>query len=76
MTMNYPLLVPRILERARTMFPDKEIVTRVGEGTHRYTYHDLAGRVGRLSNALSGLSVGVGDRVGTFAWNTYRQWER
>ena len=75
MTMNYPLLVPRILERARTMFPDKEIVTRVGEGTHRYTYHDLAGRVGRLSNALSGLSVGVGDRVGTFAWNTYRHLE-
>ena len=29
--MNYPLLVPKILERARTFFPDKEIVTRVGK---------------------------------------------
>ena len=73
--MNYPLLVPKILERARTFFPDKEIVTRVGEGTHRYTYRELAGRVARLANSLSGLGVGPGDRVGTFAWNTYRHLE-
>jgi fatty-acyl-CoA synthase len=57
------------------MFPGKEIVTRVGEDTHRYTYRDLARRVARLSNALSSLGVGVGDRVGTFAWNTYRHLE-
>ncbi len=75
MTMNYPLLVPRILERAKTMFPDKEIVTHLGDGTHRYTYRDLAARVARLSNVLSGLGVGQGDRVGTFAWNTYRHLE-
>src|SRR5918999_3797455 len=75
MTMHYPLLVPRMLERARTLFPNKEIVTRVGEDTHRYTYRDLAQRVARLSNALSSLGVGAGDRVGTFAWNTYRHLE-
>ena len=75
MTMNYPLLVPRILERAKTMFPDKEIVTHLGGDTHRYTYRDLAARVARLSNVLSGLGVGQGDRVGTFAWNTYRHLE-
>jgi fatty-acyl-CoA synthase len=75
MTMRYPLFVPRILERARTLFPKKEIITRVGESTHRYTYRDLAQRVARLSNALSGLGVGAGDRVGTFAWNTYRHLE-
>ena len=75
MTMNYPLLVPRILERAQTMFPNKEIVTRLGEGVHRYTYRDLAVRVARLANSLAGLGVGRGDRVGTFAWNTYRHLE-
>ena len=75
MTMNYPLLIPRILERARLMYPQKEIVTRVGEGAHRYTYRELAGRVNRLANALSALGVGAGDRVGTFAWNTYRHLE-
>jgi fatty-acyl-CoA synthase len=73
--MNYPLLIPRILERAQVMFPRKEIVTRVGDGAHRYTYRELAGRVNRLANALSGLGVGVGDRVGTFAWNNYRHLE-
>ena len=75
MTMNYPLLVPRILERAKTMFPNKEIVTHLGDDTHRYTYRDLAFRVARLANALTGLGVGQGDRVGTFAWNTYRHLE-
>jgi acyl-CoA synthetase (AMP-forming)/AMP-acid ligase II len=75
MTMRDPLLVPRMLERARILFPNKEIITRVGEDTHRYTYRDLAQRVARLSNALSGLGVGLGDRVRTFAWNTYRHLE-
>lgn len=75
MTMPYPLLVPRMLERARTLFPNKEIITRVGEDVHCYTYRDLAQWVARLSNVLSSLGVGVGDRVGTFAWNTYRHLE-
>ena len=42
--MNYPLLIPRILERADTLFPHKEIITREGEGLHRYTYRDLTER--------------------------------
>ena len=75
MTMRYPLLVSRMLERARAIFPHKEIITRIDGGVHRYTYRDLAGRVGRLCNALAGLGVGQGDRVGTFAWNTYRHLE-
>lgn len=75
MTMSYPLLVPRILERARDLFPDQLIITRIGEGTHRYTYRDLARRVARLCSALSSLGVGTGDRVGTFAWNTHRHLE-
>ena len=73
--MDYPLLVPRLLERANTFFPDKEIITRESEVEHRYTYRDLTGRVARLSNALRGLGVREGDRVGTFGWNTYRHLE-
>ena len=75
MTMHYPLLVSNILNRARTAFPDKEIITRTENGSHRYTYRDMAARVNRLCNALSGLGVGKGDRVGTFGWNTYRHLE-
>ena len=75
MTMHYPLLVSNILNRARTAFPDKEIITRTENGTHRYTYKDMAARVNRLCNALAGLGVKPGDRVGTFGWNTYRHLE-
>ncbi|MBO19583.1 MAG: fatty-acid--CoA ligase [Chloroflexi bacterium] len=73
--MDYPLLVSRFLERASNFAPNKEIVTRVEGGTHRYTYADLMQRATLLSNALAGLGVGIGDRVGTFAWNNYRHME-
>ena len=73
--MNYQLLVPGLLDRADIYFPHKEIISREGDGVHRYTYRDLKGRVNRLSNALASLGVGKGDRVGTFGWNTYRHLE-
>jgi fatty-acyl-CoA synthase len=73
--MDYPLLVHQFLERASVFFPNKEIITREGDGVHRYTYADLANRSSRLANALAGLGVGKGDRVGTFAWNNYRHLE-
>lgn len=75
MTMRYDLLAHRILERAATQFPNKQIITRVGEDTHRCTYADLFARTARLGNALRELGIGPGDRVGTFAWNTYRHLE-
>ena len=63
MTMHYPLLVSGILNRARTSFPNKEIITRL-EGTeggvHRYTYRDMATRVNKLCNALTALGVKQG----------------
>ncbi len=75
MTMQYELLAHRILERAAAQFPGKQIITRVGDGVHRYTYADLFRRTARLGNALRALGIGRGDRVGTFAWNTYRHLE-
>jgi fatty-acyl-CoA synthase len=65
--MDYPLLVRQFLERASVLFPGKEIITREGDGVNRYTYADLAQRSARLSNALAGLGVRKGERVGTFA---------
>lgn len=73
--MDYPLLVHQFLERASVFSPDKEIISREGDGAHRYNYAELMKRSSRLSNALAELGVGVGDRVGTFAWNTYRHLE-
>ena len=73
--MQYPLTLPRILDRARTFFPQKEVVTRVREGVHRCTYAELSERTNRLANVLTRLGVAPGDRVATFGWNTYRHLE-
>jgi fatty-acyl-CoA synthase len=73
--MNSQLTIRSLVERAAQLFPQKEIVTRIRGGLHRYTYGDLVPRLGRLANALAALGVRPGDRVGTFAWNTYRHLE-
>ena len=73
--MNYQLLVPGLLDRADIYSPHKEIITREGDGVHRYTYRDLKRRVNQLCHSLAGLGVEKGDRVGTFGWNTYRHLE-
>src|SRR5690348_1990386 len=73
--MDYPLLVRHVAERAETVFPDRELVTRTKDGTERSTYGRLAERVRRLASSLERLGVEPGDRVGTFAWNSIRHLE-
>jgi fatty-acyl-CoA synthase len=74
--MDYPLTIPAILRRAVRVYPEKEIVSRMHDGSLcRITYGALYGRVIRLMNALRGLGVGPGDRVATFAWNSQRHLE-
>ncbi len=73
--MDWPLTIRSLVERAAQLFPRKEIITRMPGGLHRSTYGELVPRLARLANALSGLGVRPGDRVGTFAWNTYRHLE-
>jgi fatty-acyl-CoA synthase len=67
--MDYPLTLTPLLLRAQRLFPKKEIATKTAAGFHRYTYTEMAERVGRLANALEKLGVRRGDRVATFAWN-------
>src|SRR5689334_3034160 len=73
--MEYPLLVRHVAERAETVFPDRELVTRTKDGTERSTYGRLAERVRRLSSSLERLGVEPGDGVATFAWNSIRHLE-
>src|SRR5262249_2655568 len=74
--MDWPLLVPQILRRAARFFPEKEVVSRLADGTlHRLTYGELEPRVHRLMNALRGLGIRQGDRVATLAWNSHRHLE-
>ena len=62
--MDYPLTVRTIYQRALTLFPDKQLVTRRPEGVRRTTYGEWAERVARLAGGLRDLGVGPGDRVG------------
>jgi fatty-acyl-CoA synthase len=73
--MDYPLTILPMLERARRLFPTKEIVTKAGPGLERSNYGEVAERVGRLANALARLGIKPGDRVATFAFNNLRHLE-
>jgi 3-(methylthio)propionyl---CoA ligase len=74
--MDVPLLASSLLSHASRHFGDTEIVSRRIEGDiHRYTYRDCEKRAKRLAQALIGLDVKPGERVGTLAWNGYRHLE-
>src|SRR3990172_5378211 len=73
--MDYQLTLTPILERARRMFSNKEIVTKAGPTLERYTYGQMIERGGGWANALKKWGVKRGDRVATFAWNNSRHFE-
>jgi fatty-acyl-CoA synthase len=74
--MDYPLTLTHILERSAKIYPNREIASRVDDGSmHRYTYRDFHARVHRLAHALAGLGVEAGDRIGTLCWNSSRHLE-
>lgn len=74
--MQQSLLISQLLVHAERHHGEQEIVSRRVEGDiHRYTFGDLAVRSRRMANALAGLNVQHGDRIGTLAWNGYRHME-
>ena len=55
--MDFQLTIPTLLRRAESYFGDKEIVTRLPDKSfHRYTYADMARRVGSNERAVTELS--------------------
>jgi fatty-acyl-CoA synthase len=73
---DWPLTVDKILDHAAEWHGGREIVGRSVEGPIvRTTYAEVHSRAKRLSNALKGLGVGLGDRVATLAWNSARHME-
>jgi fatty-acyl-CoA synthase len=74
--MDYSLTLDKILFRARDIYPEQEIVSRMAdESISRYKFIDFYKRTVKLMNVLNSLGVKKGDRVATFAWNTYRHME-
>ncbi|ATE67474.1 long-chain fatty acid--CoA ligase [Rhizorhabdus dicambivorans] len=73
---DWPLRVSTIIDHAATAYGRQEVVTRTVEGPiHRTDYATIAGRARRVSAALQRMGVGIGDRIATLAWNTYRHIE-
>lgn len=65
-----------LIRHAARTHPEREIVYRTPQGSwDRYTYAAAYERIIRGANALRGLGVGVGDRVGILDWNSRRHYE-
>jgi fatty-acyl-CoA synthase len=74
--MDFPLTVTHLLDRARTFFPQTEVVSRRPDGSiKRVTYGEVAERSARLAGALARLGVKPGDRVATLCWNHHEHLE-
>jgi fatty-acyl-CoA synthase len=73
---DWPLLVCKILDHGAFNHGERELVTRSVEGPiRRCTLAGLRSRSLRVAKALEREGVGLGDRVGTMAWNTERHVE-
>ena len=73
--MNYPLNITRILEHARRIHGDKRVTTYSSDVLQGYTYAEFYRRVQRLANVLIRRGIRPGDRVATYALNTYQHLE-
>ena len=74
--MDFPLTVTHLLARARALFSDVEVVSRLPDKTlRRQTYREVVERSERLARALGRLGVKPGERVATLSWNHGQHFE-
>jgi fatty-acyl-CoA synthase len=73
---DWPLLCHRIIDHAATFHGDRKIITRSIEGPIVETnYKQLRARALKVAQRLDQDGIKLGDRVATFAWNTWRHLE-
>ncbi|MEY4529351.1 MAG: hypothetical protein RLZZ156_72 [Deinococcota bacterium] len=84
--MDVPLSIPFLLERAKDLFADRKVISYVPVGIDpetklpipgrlEETYGQMYERTHQLMHALAEAGVQAGDRVATFATNTFRHLE-
>lgn len=71
-TYSYPLTISHLLDRALTTSPDQEIVYR---DLVRFTYRELAERIGRLASVLKSLGGDEGETISVLDWDSHRYLE-
>lgn len=69
---EFPLLIKQLLNRAKTVSQDQEIVYA---DKKRFTYKDLFKRINRLANVLEGLNLAAGDVIAVMDWDSHRYLE-
>ncbi|MCC7348178.1 MAG: AMP-binding protein, partial [Variibacter sp.] len=73
---DWPLLCHRVIDHAAIQHGNREIVSRSIEGPlHRTTYREARQRALQVAQRLQREGIGIGDRVATLAWNTWRHFE-
>jgi fatty-acyl-CoA synthase len=84
--MDVPLTIPFLLERANSLFADRKVVSYLPVGVDpetkapipgrfEQTYAQTYSRAHQLMHALREAGVEAGDRVATFATNSFRHLE-
>jgi len=66
------MIIPFILEKAVSLYPDKEAVV---SGEKRFTYEQFADRTYRLANSLRSMNIFKGDRVAILHQNSHEYLE-
>lgn len=69
---DYPLIVKQLLNRAKTVSLEQEIVYA---DKKRFTYKELFGRINRLANVLASLNLDAGDVIAVMDWDSHRYLE-
>jgi fatty-acyl-CoA synthase len=71
LTMDFPLLLSRLIDFAAENAADTPVVGRTVDGViERRTYRQLREGALRTAKALTANGYGVDDRIGSLAWNT------
>jgi fatty-acyl-CoA synthase len=73
---DWPLLCHRIIDHAATFHGGRPVISRSIEGPfHTTTYAEIRARALKVAQRLQRDGIGLGDRVATMAWNTWRHLE-
>src|SRR5690554_5031002 len=72
--MNVPLVLTQFLDRAVSLYGDKEAVVDF-DGERVFTYKQFSGRVHQLSRGLQSLGIRKNDKVAYLASNTIEMLE-